>query len=123
MKLDKLKQIILIIFIVANVYNVNTLRMISAFQNTSSFSEVDSFLSRGFSYLNLIKEINQFPESPLSNKKIFSYDSNVLKNILPSLLYSDERYRFVINRNLTNLKVDETKKMTKLQWEEIFSLL
>jgi hypothetical protein len=114
MKLDKIKQIFLIIFIVANIYNVQTLRKFSVFQNISSISEVDSFLSRGFSYLILNKEINQFPESPISPKKIFNYDSNILKNILPNFLYSDERYRFVINRNVTNLKIDEMKKNAQI---------
>ncbi len=114
MKLDIIKQIILIIFIVANIYNVNALRKFSAFQNTSSVTEVDSFLSRGFSYIIQDKEINQFPESPLSAKKIFSYDTNILNNILPNLLYSDEKYRFTINRNITEIMIDEMKKNAQI---------
>lgn len=114
MKLDKIKQILLIIFIVANIYNVKTLKKFSVFQNSSSVTEVDSFLSRGFSFLLKDKEINQFPENPISQKKIFNYDSNIQKNILPKLLYTDERFRLVINRNISDLKIEEVKKNSQI---------
>lgn len=114
MKLEEIKHILIIIFIVANINNVQLLRKFKSFHNSSSISEVDSFLSRGFSYLISDKEINQFPESPLSKKKIFNYDSNILKNILPNLLYTNERFRFVINRNITNFRVEEMKKNSQI---------
>jgi len=111
MKLVNNKQILLIIFIIASIYNVISFRKFTYSKNKGPvLSEIDTFLTRGFSYLNQEKEINQFPESTLSKKKIFSHEAQLLNNILPNLLLSNERFRFVINRNISLMNMEEVRK-------------
>lgn len=110
------KQIVVFLLILVNSYLIDCLdnEKFNFSNKNNTKTNVDKFFSRGFSYLKLDKEINQFPLSGIGEKNIFMYDTILRQNVFPHLLYSNELFRYNINRNTTRLNPEEMRKYNEI---------
>lgn len=96
--------------LIACLFTIGNCFRKSKFRTSMMDEPINVFLNRGFSYLNLDKDIFKDVEKQLGKKNIFSHDLDIGKNYYGDFYVSDMNFHLALNRNISNFDTEEMRK-------------